>query len=135
MPKRPQQAPNRLPLTEADIQQAAYVGSAEHKQARWWGELPGAYVGPDGRATRPKKQLTTVCPLTDAAARDRATEWVQVALRARHYHYYDADQTYPKKLWYRDADGQVWSGFCVNSQQGQYKGWPIDEDERVEIFG
>lgn len=135
MVKRPAQLPPRTPLTSEQIQAARYVGSPEHKVERWWGGLPEAYVDSDGAARRPGKQLTTVCPLVGEAERDMATSWVQQALREGQQRYYEGDKDFPKRLWYRDRDRQVWTGFCVNSVLGQYKGWPIDEEERFEIFG
>lgn len=135
MAKRPRQLPSRPALTPAAIDLAAYVGSAEHKQTRWWGGLPAAYVGSDGLAVRPKKQTTTICPLVSNADRRSATEWVREALRLGQFRYYEADQDFPNHIWYRDADGQVWFGRCINRLQGQYKGWPIDEEERLAIFG
>jgi hypothetical protein len=135
MAKRPSQLPPRRPLTPTLIDNATYVGSAEHKQHRWWGGLPAGYVGPSGRATRPKKQLTTICSRTSEADRVMASGWVKAALRLGQLRYYEADQDFPKRIWYRDDSGQLWFGFCVNSVQGQYKGWPIEEDERVAVFG
>lgn len=135
MAKRPKQVPPREPLTPAQVDIATYVGSAEHKQYRWWGGLPKAYVGEEGVVTRPKKQDTTICPLILEAERNLATTWVRQALSANQLRYYEADQEFPKKIWYRDADGQLWFGFCTNSTLGQYKGWPIDEEDRVAVFG
>lgn len=135
MAKRPKQLPARMPLTPAQIRIARYVGSAEHKEHRWWGGLPAAYVGPEGKAMRPRKQTTTVCHLTDEADRDIATGWVREALNLGQLHYYEADQDFPNHIWYRDANSQLWFGRCINSIQGQYKDWPIEEEERVAIFG
>jgi hypothetical protein len=136
MVKRPVQIPPRAPLTPKQIDAARYIGSPEHKVKRWWGGMPEAYVDTDGVAQRPGKQLTTICPLITEAERDIATHWVQQALREGLLRYFEGDKEFPKRLWYRDPrDGQVWTGFCVNSVLGQYKGWPIDEGERVEIFG
>lgn len=118
----------------AQIDRASYVGSAEHKQYRWWGGLPAAYVGPGGRATRPKKQDTTICPLTSDADRLLATGWVRAALRQGQLRYYEADQDFPSRIWYRQDTGQHWAGYCVNGAQGQYKGWPIEEEERIALF-
>jgi len=64
-----------------------------------------------------------------------ATSWIRQALGLGQFRYYEGDKDFPKKLWYRDENGQVWFGFCMNSVLGQYKGWPIYEDERIEIFG
>jgi hypothetical protein len=135
MAKRPKQLPPRQPLAAVQIALASYVGSGEHKRTRWWGGLPSAFVGPDGRATRPKKQTTTICPLTSDADRAMATEWVKGALMNGQLRYYEADQDFPNHIWYSDERGQLWFGRCVNSVHGQYKGCPIEEEDRVAVFG
>ncbi len=86
-----------------------------------------------GKVGRPGKQTTTVCPLTSQEDRDRATEWVRRAITRGQYKFSQADKDYPTKIWYAD-DGQIWFGRCINSQAGQYKGWPIEEEERRAIF-
>lgn len=135
MARRPQQVLPRTPLSPQQIRDARYVGSGEHKAQRWWGGLPGAYVGPDGKATRPKKQQTTICPLVTEENRQQATVWVQAALAAGQVRYYEGDKDFPKRIWYREATtGGLWMGYCVNGALGQYKGWPIEEDERVAVF-
>jgi hypothetical protein len=135
MPRKPKQLPERKHLTEEQIAAASYVGSPEHKQHAWWGGLPAAYVPEWGQASRLDKQQTTICPLVTAADRAKATEWVRAALRAGNVRFYEADQVFPKKIWYRDESGQLWIGFCVNTAAGEYKGWPADEEECVSIFG
>jgi hypothetical protein len=135
MVKRPLQIVPRRSLTPDQITIAHYIGSPEHKSERWWGGLPEAHVGGDGTARRPKKQLTTICPLISEAERDAATDWLRQALRAGQLRFYEGDKDFPKRVWYRDDAGQVWTGFCVNGVLGQYKGWPIDEEERIEVFG
>jgi len=85
-------------------------------------------------ASRPKRQLTTTCPLLTADDQARATAWVQEALQRRQYRFYDGDKTYPKHVWRRDDGGQYWFGFCINGISGIYKGWPIDEAEKREVF-
>ena len=135
MAKRPKQLPSRPPLTTAQIDAAAYVGSAEHKAFRWWGGLPGAFAGSSGKATRPKKQDTTICPLTREADRDMATEWVREALTTGQMRWYEGAQDFPNHIWYKQENGQLWFGRSVNSVRGQYKGWPIDEEERGAKFG
>jgi hypothetical protein len=128
--KRPRQIPARAPLTNAQICAATYVGSKEHKIKRWWGGMPGARLGKDGKAHRPNKERTTICPLVTAAERDIATGWVRAALANGWFEYHDADQEYPARIWYLDADtGTRWEGFRVTDVLGQYKGWP---DEEVE---
>jgi len=135
MPQRPEQLPARAPLSREQIDSARYVGSPEHKTHRWWGGLPEAYVPESGDASRPGKQQTTICPLLTEQDRDRATCWVQGALRAGRFRFYEGDQDFPKKIWYRDQAGQLWFGLCVNTVLGQYKGWPAEEEDCVAVFG
>ena len=135
MPRRPRQIPPRGPLTSQQIQKACYVGSDEHKDRRWWSGLGSAYVNQKGVAARPGKQDTTIYPLVAASERDVATCWVQAALTAGRLVFLEGDKDYPAKIWHRDETGRLWFGRCVNSVLGQYKGWPIDEEERDEIFG
>lgn len=122
-------------MTEVEIRLASYVGSEEHKARRWWGGLPAAYAGPDGKAKRPKKQFTSICPLLRASDRNRATDWVREALMLGQLRFRDGDKTYPKHIWYRDDAGQHWFGFCINGIAGTYKGWPVSEAEKRETFG
>jgi len=118
------------------IETARYVGSPEHKTLKWWGGLPEAFLNREGVARRPNKQDTTICDLTTEADRQKATKWVQEALVASQFRYYEGDKDYPKKIWYRDpTTGKLWFGQCVNSVSGEYKGWPIDEEDRSEVFG
>lgn len=110
---------------DADVgrlaQAAEYVGSPEHKAGRWWAGQGSA--SPGGRQ-RPKKQLTTTCPLHTPADRDRATGWVRGAIAAGRFLFVEGDKRFPKHVWHVEADGQGWVGRCVNSVQGEYKGWP-----------
>jgi hypothetical protein len=136
LPRRPRQIPIRPALSEEKIKSASYVGSAEHKAKRWWGGLPLGYVNQSGRATRPKKQQTTICPFTTEAERLMATRWVHHALRAGQVKYYESDRDFPARIWYRDDEtNMVWIGYCLNNVMGHYKGWPADESERIAIFG
>lgn len=131
---RPRQLPPRPDLSNAEIDAACYVGSAEHKIEAWWGGRPEARLGPDGIARRPKKQHTTICPKTTPAEQALATDWVRSALRRKQFRYYEGDKTYPKHLWFKDGTDQHWFGFAINQILGTYKGWPISEDEKSETF-
>ena len=134
--RRPQQVARRT-LTPDERQElanrAVYKGSAEHKDAGWWCGRPAARQLPGGRVGRPGKQTTTICPLTTTEDRDRATQWVRDAIRLGQYKFVQADQVFPKRIWYA-VDGQNWTGFCINTQLGHYKGWPISEEERRATF-
>jgi hypothetical protein len=135
MARKPPQIPARPSLDATKIQMACYVGSAEHKTHRWWGGLPAAYSDEGDAASRVGKLQTTICPLTKDADRVGATAWARAALIAGQSRFYEGDRDFPKHIWYQDQTGQLSFGFCVNGVQGQYKGWPIEEDERVAIFG
>lgn len=132
---RPRQVPPRPALTRDDVEAASYAGSGEHKVGRWWGGLPRAHLGPDGTASRPGRQDTTICHMTTEADRAQATDWVRAALAEGRYRFYEGDKTYPKHIWHRDASGAYWFGFCVNGISGSYKGWPVEEAEKREVFG
>lgn len=131
---RPKQIPARAALTEAQITAASYVGSPEHKVERYWDGLPQAWIGPSGKATRPKKQMTNICRKVTVVERDEASGWVSDALRAGQMRYFEGDKTYPKHIWYLDDSGQYWFGFAVNQIAGTYKGWPITEAEKRAAF-
>ncbi len=124
---RPKQVSEPPFLTEAQIDAASYLGSKEHKIVRWWGGLPGARLGKDGVAKRPKKQLTTICHMVTDEERIKATGWVKEALSQNHFEYSEGDQIYPKHIWHKDETGQRWFGFCINGVSGEYKGWPLEE--------
>ena len=135
--RRPPRTPERSELTDGQrrtvAERAVYVGSPEHKDKRWWGGLPEARQLRGGRVGRHGKQTTTVCPLTSPEDRNRATGWLRSAIRAGQYRFVETDQDFPKKVWCHES-GQAWFGLCVNTKSGEYKGWPIDEDERRAVF-
>lgn len=81
-----------------------------------------------GGRQRPKKQLTTTCPLHTQADRDRATGWIRSAIAAGRFLFVEGDKRFPKHVWHEE-DGQGWVGRCVNSVQGEYKGWPAAPGE------
>lgn len=104
-------------------QEAEYVGSREHKIGRWWGGQ-GRAVEAGGALRRPKKQLTTVCPLHTQADKRKATDWIREAIAQGCFLFVDGDKDFPKHVWRKDVEGQDWIGRCVNSVLGEYKGWP-----------
>ena len=109
-----------------------YVGSLEHKDQRSWLGVP--------RPRRRPRNVATICPLVTGKDCVRATEWVRSAITNEHFDRKDWRNGFPRKIWHRDNEGQLWYGFLTNqgagaSPEGRYKGWPIDEDEWREIFG
>jgi hypothetical protein len=137
--KRPTQSITRGALTVAErhalAKRAKYIGSAERKAQRWWGGGPGLRKDKSGNVIpRPKKQKSTVCPLVTEEDRGRATGWIKEALAAGQYKFVDGDKDFPKHVWHQ-VDGQGWFGFCINTISGEYKGWPLEEEERLAYFG
>lgn len=124
--------PRTHALPSADIERLAvaakYVGSREHKHGRWWGGQ-GRAPGPGGGLRRPKKQLTTVCPLNTLEDQAKATRWIREAISAGRFLFVEGDKRFPKHVWHETADGRTWIGRCVNSEQGEYKGWPAALDD------
>ncbi|MFD2237673.1 hypothetical protein [Aureimonas populi] len=88
----------------------------------------------DGKARRPKKEHTTICPKVTEQEREEASRWVRVALALGQLRFLEGDKTYPKHIWYRDDNGQFWFGFAINQIAGTYKGWPISEAEKRAAF-
>jgi hypothetical protein len=89
--------------------------------------------GKDGKPVREKKEKTTICDLVAEEDRSRATAWVRAAIERGQFEFFEADQDFPKHVWYQ-ADGRGWFGFCINPAAGEYKGWPMEEDERRAFF-
>lgn len=77
---------------------------------------------------------TTICPLVAEEDRVVATEWVKRAIERGSYVFLEGDRDFPKHIWYEE-NGKGWFGFCLNSMAGEYKGWPLEEDERRAYFG
>ena len=127
---KPAQIAGVRPASDADVrrlaQAATYVGSPKHKAGCWWGGLGSMRVG---AARRPKKQHTTICPLNSVRDKGRATKWLRRAISRRQFAFVEGDKRFPKHDWYVDAESQGWAGRCVNSVNGEYKSWPVDEKE------
>ncbi len=92
----------------------AYVGSPEHK------DFPSFAGQPKRRAD------ASICPrhIRDA---DRVTEWLRAAIRRGlidgHW-----DGNFPRHVWYKDGD-TVYEARLVNRGSGEYKGYPLNDDE------
>jgi hypothetical protein len=109
-------------------QRVDYVGSPEHKDRAWWCGLPQARWRSGEPPRRPKKQLTSVCQLVTESERARAVRMLRSAIKAGQYAFVEGDEDFPKRVWYIE-DGQGWEALCINRTAGQYKGWPVDEEE------
>ena len=136
--KRPGQKSAPRERTPDELQEiagrASYVGSSEHKDTRWWDGLPKGRQLPGNRVGRRGIQQTTICPLVTEADREKATKWVRQAIAEGKCMFFEGDKKFPKKIWF-EAEQTIWAGLCVNSELGQYKGWPSTTEERDEVFG
>ena len=99
--------------------QCEYVGSLEHKDQRSWLGLP--------RPRRRPRDVATICPMVTAKQRDIATGWIRNAVSAGQFDRSDWRNGFPRRVWYRDSNGQIRYGFLTNqgagpSPTGQYKG-------------
>lgn len=92
-----------------------YVGSPEHKDVV-------SFAGqPRMRAD------ASICDRKFARDLDRVKGWLAEAmLNGRIGEPWEGD--FPRYVWYQDGD-VVYEGRLVNREQGQYKGYPLVEDE------
>ena len=72
--------------------------------------------------------------MTSDEDRRTATAWLRQAIRSGQYKFVRGDLDFPKHVWYRDETGKIWYGRCSNRESGEYKGWPIEEEEWRGIF-
>src|SRR5260370_2358418 len=105
--KRPARAISPL-LTvtqrESAAMRAIYTGSAEHKDRRSWLGLPQLRQG-DASKVDDHRQNATICPLVSEEDRDRATQWVQQAIRNSQFDPNILAGDFPRNICDPDADG------------------------------
>jgi hypothetical protein len=132
--RRPKVRPHTIP---GDLDELAsrceYLGSRVHKDQRSWLGLPTPRQSPD------PSEVATICPLISEEERRQATEWIRTAIRRGQFSRTDWRNGFPRRIWHRDNSGKYWYGVLTNSGAGQnpraqYKGWPISEEEKNEIF-
>lgn len=113
--KRPHRAQRTSPPPGVDLQavarRAVYVGSQEHKSH------PSFAGGPALRS-----DASRCSPEFDDP--DELTGWLRTAIRNG-----DCggqwEGGFPRYVWYRDGE-QCYEGRLVNSEAGEYKGYPAD---------
>jgi hypothetical protein len=118
---------------------AVYAGSVEHKDKASWLGLPQLRRDrhSDGGDHR---QNASVCRLVGEEDKERATQWVQHAIRNGQFDPNIWAGDFPRDIWHLDADGKYWRGRLTqigagDDARGEYKGWPITRDEWLESFG
>ena len=103
---------------------ARYVGSPEHKNAPSFA----------GRQPHPRADAS-ICPRE--ITQDQAQTWLREAILAGATSaLWEGD--FPRYVWFK-AGKIVYEGRLVNSGNGEYKGWPLAEDEwpagLAELYG
>lgn len=92
----------------------SYVGSPEHKS------FPSFAGPPRLRADASKCDPNLKDP-------EQITEWLRAAITAGNFSsLWEGD--FPRYVWHREG-GLVYEGRLVNRQLGQYKGYPLRQDE------
>lgn len=120
--KRPQRRTRAESTTEyrQDIApKVRYVGSPEHK------DTP-SFVG----AIRPRADAT-ICPREFADQQSEVERWLKDAVKAGNIGP-PWEGGFPRYVWYRHEDGTIFEGRLVNRDQGQYKGYPLHEQEHPD---
>jgi hypothetical protein len=100
---------------------AHYVGSPEHKDAPSFAGQP-----------RPRADAT-ICDRSFATRIEDIHQWLRAAIRAGQFSGYWDQGNFPRYVWHREGD-RVFEARVVNSKQGSYKGYEINEDEWPEDF-
>jgi hypothetical protein len=104
---------------EAIISRVTYVGSGEHKT------FP-SFAGPP----HPRADASKCDPRL--ADQDKLTCWLQQAIReGRTGGQWNGD--FPRYIWHR-SEGVPYEARLVNPELGQYKGYPLAQDEWPETL-
>lgn len=98
----------------AAADQAAYVGSGEHK----------TYPSSAGRPVR--RLDASKCDPRDHGDFSQLTEWLRNAIRSGSVG--DWEGGFPRYVWTL-RNGHYYEARLTNSVLGQYKGYPLTEDE------
>ena len=92
-----------------------YVGSPEHKDVV-------SFAG------RPQLRAdASCCPRDVAADRERINQWLRTAIRTGATGA-PWEGAFPRYVWYKHQE-TVFEGRLVNRETGEYKGYPLEQDE------
>ena len=119
-PRRPRPPRREIGKTPPGVDMAelaartSYVGSPEHKSFPSFAGLP---------------RLRADASKCDPSLNDpqQITAWLRAAILAGNLSSY-WEQQFPRYVWHREGD-VLYEGRLVNRELGQYKGYPLHEDE------
>lgn len=97
--------------------QAIYVGSPEHKSSH-------SFAGP------PKLRSDASRCDPNLGEQDQLTGWLRNAIKSGHVGG-PWEGTFPRYVWARH-EGVCYEGRLVNRESGEYKGYPLDDQECPE---
>ncbi len=102
---------------ELDVlsEKVIYIGSPEHK------DTPSFAGTPKPRAD------ASICDRELSQDRERVQQWLECAVSSGCVGELK-EGAFPRYVWYRDTD-IVYEGRLVNRGNGEYKGYPLHEDE------
>ena len=116
---RPQKREIHAPLDPADLnglaEQARYVGSPEHKDVTSFAGQPRLRAD------------ASCCPREMAEDQQTIDEWLRSAIR-RGATGAPWEGVFPRYVWYKHQE-TVFEGRLVNRETGEYKGYPLNQDE------
>lgn len=95
-----------------------YVGSAYHK------DIP-SFAGPVPRA-RPD---ASICPRDLAVRQAELQEWLRAAVLRGDFSAF-WENGFPRYVWRREGP-ITYEARLINARSGEYKGYPLEADERV----
>lgn len=95
-----------------------YVGSPYHKAGLGFAGVP--------RSRRPDANM---CPKNLMNARKRVQGWLRKAVRAGHTGAWE--RGFPRYVWYRNG-AVVYEARQGSPGSGEYHGYPLDPDQRVQ---
>ena len=96
-------------------ERVSYVGSPEHKST------PSFAGRPSPRAD------ASLCPQSLAHRKDEIDSWLKAAIRAGTFGG-PWEGGFPRYVWHR-VESQAYEGRLTNRDSGEYKGYPIGDDE------
>ncbi|NLX20350.1 MAG: hypothetical protein GXY55_01600 [Phycisphaerae bacterium] len=97
---------------------ATYGGSPYHK------DIPSFA----GRPPKPRPGAS-ICPRGLAKQRDRVEKWLREAIEQGHVGLWQGD--FPLRVWHREGS-TVFEAVLTRSKVGEYHGYPLEPNEKVE---